>query len=82
MRNLQKSLPLYLAAVGSKVVVQRIAHGKALDSQLAKLGIVRNNIADVVFKSSSSGVVLRLEGIKVAISTELSRNIFISTVHA
>ena len=69
-------MPLYMAGIGQDAVISRITGTDAMKTHLQTLGFVVGEKIHVINKVDEN-VIVKVKGVSVAISHELSKRIYI-----
>lgn len=73
-------MPIALARAGSSIQVERVLLDDALGKRLREIGISKGNDIEII-KNDSSGLILGINGTRLALDRTLSQKIFVRQVN-
>ncbi|MGG5461326.1 FeoA family protein [Clostridium sp. B9] len=73
-------MPMALAKCGTSIKVERILLDDALGKRLREIGISKGNYIEII-KNDSAGLILGINGTRLALDRTLSQKIFVREVN-
>lgn len=72
------STPLYLVKNGNIAVIKTLQFEKAIIKKLKTMGLVPKSIITIVLRNYDGSLIVKLNGLKVAISAYISQHLIVT----
>ena len=69
-------MPIYLADLNEDIVIRKITGSDKIKNHLLHLGFIEGEVVQVIQKVDEN-IIIRIKGVKMALSKELARRILI-----